>query len=65
MRPQGESPKDVAAPTLCPFCRSRDLRTAAKVINESTYWRCLSCGEIWNPGRLRPAPLHDFRGRRY
>jgi ribosomal protein L37AE/L43A len=46
---------DVAAPTFCPFCRSKELTTASKVINESTYWRCVPCGEIWNPGRLRPS----------
>jgi len=56
--------KSVTAPTSCPFCRSKDLRTAAKVVDESTYWRCIGCGEIWNPGRLRPAPLRDFGGQR-
>ena len=40
---------DVTAPVFCPFCRSKDLKTAAKIINESTYWRCIACGEIWNP----------------
>ena len=64
MRP-GDPGKVVAAPTHCPFCRSKDLRTAAKVINESTYWRCIGCGEIWNPGRLRPAPVRDFGGQRW
>jgi ribosomal protein L37AE/L43A len=49
---------------FCPFCRSKDLKTAAKIINESTYWRCIACGEIWNPGRLRPAPPpRSFGGR--
>jgi ribosomal protein L37AE/L43A len=55
--------KEVATPKFCPFCRSKDLRTAAKVINESTYWRCIGCGEIWNPGRLRPAQSPGFGGR--
>ena len=63
MRPASEPVKEVTTPTFCPFCRSKDLRTAAKVINESTYWRCLACGEIWNPGRLRPAPPRNFGGR--
>jgi len=55
---------DVIAPVFCPFCRSKDLKTAAKIINESTYWRCIACGEIWNPGRLRPAPPpRTFGGR--
>lgn len=63
MKPAGEPVKEVAAPKFCPFCRSKDLRTAAKIINESTYWRCIGCGEIWNPGRLRPAPSPGFGGR--
>ena len=40
-------------PASCPFCRSVDLKTTSKAIDESTYWRCTSCGEIWNPRRLR------------
>ena len=64
MRPAGEPSKEVAAPVFCPFCRSKDLRTAAKIINESTYWRCIACGEIWNPGRLRPSPALGF-GKRW
>lgn len=64
MRPASEPVKQVTAPTFCPFCRSKDLRTAAKIINESTYWRCIACGEIWNPGRLRPTlPPRGFGGR--
>ena len=52
MRPVSDPKPDVATPTSCPFCRSKDLSTASKVINESTYWRCEKCGQIWNPGRL-------------
>jgi transposase-like protein len=40
-------------PTNCPSCRSRDLKTTSKVINAETYWRCASCGEVWNVARLR------------
>jgi len=63
MRPASEPKPDVSAPTFCPFCRSKDLGTASKVINESTYWRCKGCGEIWNPGRLRPSAPPSFRPR--
>jgi len=63
--PVTDPAKSVTAPTSCPFCRSKDLRTAAKVIDESTYWRCIGCGEIWNPGRLRPGPARDFGGQRW
>jgi hypothetical protein len=61
----GVEKPDVIAPAFCPFCRSKDLKTAAKIINESTYWRCIGCGEIWNPGRLRPLPLPRGVGGRW
>ena len=54
MRPVSDPKPDVATPAFCPVCLSKDLSTVSKVINESTYWRCTACGEIWNPGRLRP-----------
>ena len=41
----------VTVPTSCPFCRSVNLKTTSKIIDESTYWRCIGCGVIWNPGR--------------
>jgi hypothetical protein len=51
----------VTAPTACPFCRSLNPRTTSKTVDESTYWRCIACGEIWNPGRLlRAAPVSRF-----
>jgi transposase-like protein len=39
---------------VCPFCKSPDVTTTNKVVTASTYWRCLACGQIWNPGRLLP-----------
>ena len=51
--------REVKAPTWCPFCRSLQVKTTSKTVDESTYWRCMVCGEIWNPGRLRsttPSP---------
>ena len=49
----------VQRPAACPFCESKAVGTLAKVITASTYWRCQSCGEMWNPQRLerRSAPL--------
>jgi hypothetical protein len=38
-----------ARPAKCPRCSGHDLTTTSKVIDRSTYWRCLSCGEIWRP----------------
>lgn len=40
----------------CPFCRSTRVATASKTVSDSTYWRCLACGEIWNPTRARVSP---------
>ena len=48
-----ERPKVVVSvPVSCPFCHFPDPKTTSKIIDESTYWRCASCGQIWNPGRL-------------
>jgi ribosomal protein L37AE/L43A len=42
----------VAPPDTCPFCRSRKLTTASRTVTAATYWRCTTCGEIWNASRL-------------
>jgi transposase-like protein len=59
MRSWGKAPaRDVeppAAPTACPFCRSSRIITASEKVDASTYWRCESCGELWNLGRVRPS----------
>jgi transposase-like protein len=52
MRPQ---PTDAsAAPKTCPFCNSADIKTTSKNVTAATYWRCASCGQVWNAGRLSP-----------
>ena len=38
-------------PTTCPACRSTSIGTSAKNPDVSSYWRCGSCGEIWNASR--------------
>ena len=40
------------APETCPFCKSGDVKTTSKNVTAATYWRCASCGQIWNAGRL-------------
>jgi transposase-like protein len=40
-------------PTTCPFCRSDNVGTTSKSADESAYWRCRKCGEIWSPSRLK------------
>jgi predicted Zn finger-like uncharacterized protein len=49
---------DVARPlpTVCPACRSSAIATAAKQPNADSYWRCDSCGEVWNDSRKRDHP---------
>ena len=41
----------VPPPTVCPFCSSPSVSTTSKIISASTYWRCTTCGQIWNPAR--------------
>jgi len=50
------------APTICPFCRSAALTPPPKRVDASTYWRCGSCGEIWNTARLQMNPSRYRRG---
>jgi len=42
----------VPPPSSCPFCRSPSVSTTSKTISAATYWRCATCGQIWNPARL-------------
>ena len=48
------------APKTCPFCNSSDVKTTSKVVNASTYWRCASCGQIWNVSRLSHGSRRPF-----
>ncbi len=52
----------VEAPTHCPTCRSKDITAGEKVVTPDTYWRCGSCGDLWNIGRHRHADR--YLGRR-
>ena len=52
-------PEEKAAPTYCPACRSKDLTTTSKVVSAESYWRCCSCGEVWNAGRHRTAARYQ------
>lgn len=49
------------APAACPVCRSTDLKTTSKTVDEDTYWRCRACGEVWNVGRRRDVASWDRR----
>ncbi|MGH9253290.1 MAG: hypothetical protein ACRD3C_01835 [Vicinamibacterales bacterium] len=53
MRAFPAAPKPVSdKPAACPFCRSAAVSTTSKAINDTTYWRCGTCGQIWNHARL-------------
>ena len=50
--PQDTEGPPVAPPNACPVCGSTRLTTTSRTITAATYWRCTSCGEIWNASRL-------------
>ena len=45
----------VARPTMCPFCKHRAVDTLAKVITETTFWRCRGCERTWTIASMRPS----------
>lgn len=40
-----------ATPTSCPDCLSTKIKGPDQVGTGLSYWRCLSCGIVWNPER--------------
>jgi transposase-like protein len=52
----------VTIPPACPACQSRSITTTARNPDEHTYWRCGSCGEIWNASRreARQSGVHTW-----
>jgi transcription elongation factor Elf1 len=49
-----QTKEPLPAPTACPFCGSAKIATPGeKADNASAYWRCETCGEMWNVSRLR------------
>lgn len=44
-----------SAPPACPACRASSVTTTSKAVSAETYWRCESCGEVWNVGRRAKA----------
>ena len=39
------------APSACPACRSLSISTTTKNPDDNSYWRCATCGEVWNAAR--------------
>jgi ribosomal protein L37AE/L43A len=46
----------ITRPDKCPECGSKAVGTLAKEITAATYWRCQSCGNVWNQARDRSGP---------
>ena len=51
------------APVICPACQSSSIVTKAKSPDADSYWRCTSCGEIWNASRRVAARPSAYRWR--
>jgi predicted Zn finger-like uncharacterized protein len=49
-----------AVPVVCPSCQSSSIVTTAKSPGADSYWRCTTCGEIWNDTRRERSP-YAFR----
>lgn len=47
------SVEPVVSPSVCPMCRSSEIKTTSKAATEASYWRCIACGEVWNVGRRK------------
>ena len=43
--------REMKTPSACPACGSRDMTTTSKAVTVESYWRCVSCGEVWNQNR--------------
>ena len=48
-------------PARCPHCGASDMVTTSKVIDANTYWRCQTCGEVWNIDRRGAASRFGYR----
>jgi transposase-like protein len=53
----------VPAPTVCAFCGSSKITTSGMHTDSAAYWRCETCGEVWNVVRLRPVSRWDQERR--
>lgn len=50
--PSTDAPRPDPVKPPCPFCRSQEVSTTSKAVSDATYWRCGTCGQIWNQSRL-------------
>lgn len=49
--PDLEATRARRAAGACPVCGSSSIVTTAKKPDADSYWRCESCGEVWNVAR--------------
>jgi predicted Zn finger-like uncharacterized protein len=49
--PPIDAPHVHTGPGSCPSCGSSSLVTTAKIPDAASYWRCTSCGDVWNDSR--------------
>ena len=57
------APSAHVAPVICPACQSSSIVTKAKKPDADSYWRCTSCGEVWNASRTVPVRPNEYRWR--
>jgi len=43
----------VARPSVCPSCKGKIIDTLAKVLTETTVWRCRECDRTWTIASLK------------
>jgi predicted Zn finger-like uncharacterized protein len=53
--------KPAENPHHCPACAAATIVTTAKAPSASSYWRCLSCGEVWTPARRQSLTVSRWR----
>ena len=62
VRSTPQEPAQPPRPTACPFCGSSHITTAGAEADPSAYWRCDTCGQLWNVARLA-ASKRSYRRR--
>jgi transposase-like protein len=51
----------VERPTRCPSCGADELVTTSKAQDRHSYWRCVTCGEVWNLERRAAGSRFGYR----
>ena len=54
-QPAADTVTPVVTPAACPDCSSDQIKGPDQPGTGLSYWRCLKCGVVWNPERLRIA----------